>query len=119
MRAGFAMTVEAAFSFLLLFLAASALLLFRLPKHDSQAFYLCSDAAIVLAKSSAFSGSLQESLGQASRLSGLCLRAEVEGAAFSSCPEGKSEGRERISLEIPVWGGLYVENAKISCTRPA
>ena len=119
MRRGFAMTAEAAFSLILISLAIASLPLFTLHRHDSEAFYLCSDASIVLAKSGAFSGgTLQQSVDDASALSGLCIRAESALAYAASCPAGKAEGAERISLEIPAWNGAIVEKARVSCSRP-
>ncbi len=121
MQRGFAMTTEAMFALLAVALAASTLLLFNFQKHDSGTFYLCSDAAIVLAKSGAFSqgGGLQEKVSKLSGLSGMCIRVKSSGAGMDAFEcNGKREGGEKFSLEIPVWTGFGVEKAVISCSRP-
>lgn len=120
-KRGFAMTTEAMFAMLLVALAASTLFLFNFQKHDSAAFYLCSDAAIVLSKSGAFSplGNLQGKASEISGLTGMCIRVKNSGwgADTFEC-NNKQEGDEKFSFEIPAWNGLAVEKAAVSCSRP-
>ena len=51
MRSGFLMSFEAAASLLLLFAATLALPMFSLREAGAQAFFLCSDAALLFAES--------------------------------------------------------------------
>ena len=116
-KRGFVMTTEAMLSLVFLSLAFSSLLLFSFPKHDSEAFYLCSDAAIVLAKTGAFSqGSLGRATEELSDLSGMCIRAKTGFAGPQPCI-GAQAG-EKLALEIPVWGGTEASKATVFCSRP-
>ena len=116
MRRGFLMALEAAASLFLLVIAASAIPIFHLQKTSAHDFFLCSDAAVILSKTNAFSdGSLQEKLDKAASLSGLCIGASSAAAFASSC-EGNGAG-EKFSFALPVWQDGAVENATVSCWR--
>ncbi len=116
-KRGFVMTTEAMLSLVFLSLAFSSLFLFNLPRHDSEAFYLCSDAAVVLAKSGAFSsGSLDSATDALSGISGMCIRAK-QGIAGSQPCIGAQAG-EKLALEIPVWDGVALSKATVFCSRP-
>jgi len=120
-KRGFLMTVEAAFALLLILFAASSLALFNFQKHDSQKFYLCSDAAILLAKTGDFSSEqdIRGKVSEISSLSGLCVSAQWNKTLASSCADAtRGQAVERLSLEIPVWDGSRVSSARISCGYP-
>ena len=110
---GFLMSLEAAFSLSLLVIAASALPAFRLEKSEAPSFFLCTDAALALARSGAFSdGSVQEKVDSMAGLSGTCIDAE---GISSSAQECVAQPREKTSLTVPVFNGISVQNAEISC----
>ena len=91
MEKGYVLSLEAASALILLLVATSALQLYNFRQDSAGDFFACSDAAVVLAKSHAFSGEgLQEKAGQASKLSNLCISARSQLASFSSC--GKPDG---------------------------
>lgn len=108
---GFAMSLEAAASLLLLAAALSALPLFEVKSGSEPDFFLCSDAAMVLLKSGALSGDAQpQVLYEASQLSGLCL----EYGDASSCQYG---GEEKFSFTFAIWRKGSLQNATVSCWR--
>jgi hypothetical protein len=111
-KQGLAMSMEAAASLLLVFAALYCLALFWQKPGGEADFFLCSDAAQALLKSSSFSDSvlLQERAGQAAALSGLCISA----SGWASCPYA---GQERIAFTFPAWQGGEVQNATVSCWR--
>ena len=104
-RSGFAMTLEAACSLLLLAFSLSLLPYFALPAPDAPDFFLCSDAALLLAKTSSFSDAslLSHNVVEMEALSGMCISAESSGASAQSGCAG--EGAERHSFSLPFWGG--------------
>lgn len=115
-RRGFLMTLEAAYSLLLILAGASLLAAFQLPGHNPQDFYLCSDAAILFSSqdfSDAASIALHaESL---SSLSGMCISARHSlGEHSAGC--GGEQG-EVYSFSIPVQTPLGTQNAQVSCSR--
>ena len=111
---GFLFTLEAVSSLLLLMIAASFLPSFRLQESHADEFFLCSDAAGVLVKSSAFSGGhLQEKVAELENISSLCIEAGAEGAAASSsCPDTRGD---RYSFTFPVLLAGHIANASVSC----
>ena len=118
-KSGFLFTLEAASSLVLLIIASSFILAFHLPQSHAEGFFLCSDAAGVLVKSSAFSGgSLQERVGELESLSSLCIEAGAAGeTASSSCVPS---GGDKYSFTFPVLAGAAsrIENATVSCWQP-
>jgi len=116
-RRAFLMLLEAASCILLLLFAASFLRLFYLRHASAADFFICSDAALVLAKSHAFSdGTLQQKVEDASLRSGLCISAESPQQSSSSCKGGAPE---RYSFSIPIWQGGAVQSAQVGCWRQA
>ncbi|MFA6490218.1 MAG: hypothetical protein WCT52_06120 [Candidatus Micrarchaeia archaeon] len=116
-KRGFVMSAEAMFALLFLSFAASSLFLFNFQRYDAEAFYLCSDAAIVLARTGAFShGSLDDAAEELSALSGMCIKAQTDSLSPRPCP-GAQAG-EKISLTIPIWDGSQATTARITCSRP-
>lgn len=112
--AGFLMSLEAAFSLTLLLIALSVLPAFQAQKNPAPDFFLCSDAALSLAKSGAFSsGKLQDSLNSMHDLSGMCFSAASIPSA--GCPSG-AKG-EKISFSIPAFDGTALKEATVSCWR--
>ena len=108
---GFLMSLEAAASLLLVLIALSTLALFEVKQGHEGDFFLCSDAAVALVKTGAFSGGhLREAVEEASGISGLCISAGGQ----SSCSYG---GQEKYSFSMPVWSGLGVQSAEVSCWR--
>ncbi len=108
---GFLMSLEAAASLLLVLVALSTLALFEVKQGHEGDFFLCSDAAVALVKTGAFSGGrLHLAVEEAYGISGLCISAGGEG----SCSYG---GQERYSFSMPVWSGTEVQSAEVSCWR--
>lgn len=120
MKKGFVLSLEAVSSLFLLIMAVAALSLYQFRLGGADGFFACSDAAVVLSKSHAFSdGSLQEKAEAASQLSGLCIEADSPLASASSCTgENQAQG-EKFSFTIPVWQGGAVQSARVSCYRIA
>lgn len=116
-KRGFVMSAEAMFAMLFFSLAISSLFLFNFQRHDAEAFYLCSDAAIVLAKTGAFSSpdSLEGATEELSGLSGMCIRAQTDSFSPSPCPGAQAD--DKISLSIPAWDGSQATTAKVICSR--
>ena len=117
---GFLFTLEAMSSLMLLAVACSLLLSFRLPPSHAGEYFLCSDAAGVLVKSSAFSdaGVLQSRVSELEGLSSLCMEAGTTSAfASSSCAPSSGD---RYSFNFPVLSGAGggIENATVSCWQP-
>lgn len=114
--AGFLMSLEAAFSLTLLLIALAALPAFQAHKNPAPDFFLCSDAALALAKSGAFSsGSLQDSLNGMHDLSGMCFSAGSSSSAGCSL----AAPGEKISISIPAFDGTALEEATVFCWRAA
>ena len=112
--AGFLMSLEAAFSLTLLLIALAALPVFSAQKNTAPDFFLCSDAALSLAKSGAFSnGGLQGRLDGMHDLAGMCFSA---GSLSSAGCSRDTEG-EKISLSIPAFDGTELKEATVSCWR--
>ena len=113
---GFLFSLEAAASLLLLMVAASFLPAFQLKDSHAGEFFLCSDAAGVLVKSSAFSGGrLQERVAELEGLSSLCIEASTPAAAApSSCPDATAD---RYSFTLPVLEGGRIASATVSCWK--
>ena len=113
MKKGFLMSLEAAFSLALLVIAASALPAFRMEKSEAPSFFLCTDAALALAKSGAFSdGSVGQKVNVMEELSGMCIDAD---GISSSAQECRAEPREKTTVTIPVFNGASMQDSKISC----
>lgn len=113
-KAGFLMSLEAAFSLTLLFAAAYALPAFQPHRNAAPDFFLCSDAALALAKSGALSsGELQGALDSMHGLSGMCFSS---GSLSSAGCFADDEG-EKISLSLPAFDGTQVREAALSCWR--
>jgi hypothetical protein len=114
---GFLMSLEAAASFLLVLSAASLLPHLYLAENSAQAgdFFMCSDAALLLSKTNAFSGAaLQEKVEKLSRLSGMCIEADSPDASASSCESGAGE---QFAFNFPVWQAGELRQASVSCWR--
>ena len=116
-KSGFLFSLEAMSSLMLLVVASSFLISFRLPQNHAGEFFLCSDAAGVLLKSHAFGGpALQENVLELERLSSLCIEAESPGAsAASSCT---ASPKDRYSFTFPVASVGGIGNATVSCWLP-
>ena len=114
---GFLMSLEAAASLLLVMVALSALPLFSARAGREGDFFLCSDAAVALAKSSAFSGAsaLQEGVERAASLSGICLSAGSGVLSSSSCSQDARS--EVYAFSFPVWSGGAMGSARVYCWR--
>lgn len=117
---GFLMSLEAAFSLALLIIAVSALPAFHPQKNPAPGFFLCSDAALALAKDGAFSDpsgmKLRGKVRQMERLSGMCIEAEALLAhAASSCA---FVPREKTILSLPVHQDGLLLQARVSCWPP-
>ena len=117
MKKGFVMSVEAMFSLLFISLAVSSLALFNFQRHDSGLFYLCSDAAAVIAKTGDFSpaGNIESLSRGMSGLSGVCIG--IEGDFGRAHPCADAQGADTVSVSIPVWDGVKISKARISCSR--
>jgi len=115
-RKGFLMSLEAAFALTLLLIAGSALPAFSQPKNAAPDFFLCSDAALALVKSDAFSdGSLQARLDSMHALSGMCFSS---GAAVSSgCAIAAQAGGEKLSFSVPSYQGGALRKLAVYCWR--
>ena len=111
------MSLEAVSSLLLLVVALAALPLFQAKAGHEGDFFLCSDAAVALAKSSAFFGAsaLQEGVAQAASLSGMCLSAGSGAISSSTCGQGASS--EVYAFSFPVWSGGAMGSARVYCWR--
>ena len=115
---GFLMSLEAAASLLLVMVALSALPLFSARAGREGDFFLCSDAAVALAKSSAFSSAaaLHEEVEQAASISGMCLSAESGAISSSSCSQPPAQ-TEAYAFSFPVWSGREMGSATVSCWK--
>lgn len=116
---GFAMTLEAACSLLLLVFSLGLLQYFSLPEPDAPDFFLCSDAALLLAKTGSFSDAtlLSQNVKEAASLSGMCISASArELFAPSGC---LGEEKEKFAFSFPVWSGGTVHSARVWCWRQA
>ncbi len=112
---GFLMTLEAASAFFLLIIAASALVQFRLPKESAQDFYACSDAAIILSKSSGLSGAdLLVEMGKMRALGGPCVSFELDYQHYSNC-EIRVRQENIQAFNFPVWKAGVLQNATVAC----
>ena len=112
--AGFLMSLEAAFSLTLLLIALAALPVFSAQKNTAPDFFLCSDAALSLAKSGAFSnGGLQGSLDGMHDLAGMCFSA---GSLVSAGCSYASEGG-KTAFSIPAFDGTELTEATVQCWR--
>jgi len=107
--AGFALTLEALSALLLLLIALAALPLFSLPKSDAEAFFLCSDAAIVLsgAPSSESLGEMAQELGA---VSGMKITAGGENTAAQ-----KPSGARTYAFTVPRWENGRLHKITILC----
>ncbi len=116
-KMGFALSLEAISSLFLLIIAASTLPLYQFRQSSANDFFDCSDAALVLSKTRAFSdGSLQGKVGAAGEFSGLCIEASSPLVSASSCT-GEKETGEKFSFTFPIWQGEAVQDARVSCWR--
>lgn len=116
-RNGFVLSLEAASSLALLLIAASALALFSFQEANAGDFYACSDAALLLSKSHAFSdGTLGERVAQVHSLTGMCAVASSPAASSSSCG-GARDATEKFSFTMPVWQQGGLRSAKVECWR--
>lgn len=115
-RQGFAMSLEALCSIILLIVAASAMQLFSLPPQQASDFYLCSDAAVLLSKQGIPPGGLQAQVESLARLSGLCILFESEKARASSCEQPQAQA-SRTAFTIIAFEGGSAGKAQISCWR--
>ena len=115
-KEGFLMSLEAACSLFLLIISLSLFPAPSLQKGSAHDFFLCSDAAVVLLKSGAFSSqaALGEKTGQASGLSGMCISASSPGASASSCT---GRGAQEFSFSFPIWQHGSLSQAEVSCWR--
>ncbi len=112
---GYALSLEAVSAIMLLLMAVSTFELFQFPRENAHAFFTCSDSAIALSKTHAFSdGSLAEKVGLAGALSGLCIEANSPLASASSCG-GATNAGEKFSFSIPVWQAGTLQDASVSC----
>ena len=111
-KKGFAMSLEALCSVLLLMVAASAMEAFSFPPQKASDFYLCSDAALFLSKLS--SSDLQAQVDTLSRLSGRCISFESEKSRASSC-DGAQIANERLAFTIAVFEEGSAGTAQVSC----
>ena len=114
-RRGFLFSLEALLSFMFLLVSLSFLAFFdSRPSIGTSAFFTCSDASGVLAKSNAFDGvSLQEKVAALESLSGLCIEARTDlTQANSSCAYFSEE---KYSFNFPVFADSHVQHARVSC----
>jgi hypothetical protein len=115
---GFAMSLEAAFSLTLLLIAGTALPAFSPPENAAPDFFLCSDAALALAKSGSFSGTgqqLQAMLDEMHSLSGMCFS---EGSiASAGCALQKNPQKEKTAFTVPYCSAGAVGKKTVSCWR--
>jgi len=117
MRA-FLMTLESASAIFMLIIAASAFSLFSFPESSAGDFYICSDAAIILSKSRAFSdNALSLEVEKLGRLSGMCIKAEGAGSFASNCFGDSGAKKEKFSFSFPVWKDGMVQQASVGCWR--
>jgi len=117
--AGFVMSLEAACSLLLLLAAASMLAMFSLqsfPRPSQvQDFFLCTDAAAVLAKSGFSGEGALQNIRSAANLSNLCIDSS---GAFGDLSSGCIySGAERYSFTFPVWQEGSLLNATVFCWK--
>jgi len=114
--AGFLMSLEAAASLILIAISLHALQLFEARGGSEGAFYLCSDAALALSKTNAFSSAalLEEKTSEAAGLSGTCIFSETDSFFASTCgaPPGS---REVHAFSFPAWSERKVATARVYC----
>lgn len=116
-KTGFALSLEAVSSLFLLIIAVFALPLYQFRQSGANDFFACSDAAVVLSKTRAFSdGGLQGKVDAAGEFSGLCIGASSPLASASSCT-GEKETGEKFAFTFPIWQGGAVQDAHVSCWR--
>jgi hypothetical protein len=113
-RKGFAMSLEALCSIILLIVALSAMRLFLLPAQHASDFYLCSDAAMLLSSQGISQAELQAQVDALSSLSGRCISYESEKARASSC-ELSQTPHERFAFTIAVFEDGSAGKAQITC----
>jgi len=110
------MSLEAAASLMLLAISLHALQLFEFDSGSEGAFYLCSDAALVLSKTNAFSSAelLQEKTSEAALLSGTCIFSETGSFSANTCGAAP-EGKEVRAFSFPAWSMGKVATARVYC----
>ena len=112
-KAGFLMSLEAAFSLTLLLIAATALPAFSQPENTAPEFFLCSDAALALVKGGSFAdSSLQANLTDRHSLSGTCVSAEGRFSRGCSSPRPQSG---KTAITVPFYRAGAVGKATIYC----
>ncbi|MEM4633535.1 MAG: hypothetical protein QW275_00065 [Candidatus Anstonellaceae archaeon] len=110
---GFALSIEAAFSLLLLALATSTIHFFHFASQEASDYYLCTDAAILL--SGASEEGLDDYAQKLSSESGLCISAKLNSRNAPSGCIGK--GKEAFAFSIPFWSKERVERLEIHCSK--
>jgi len=90
--------------------------MFSFQRQTADAFYICSDAAMLLSKTGA-SGDLQGRVDEIGRLSGLCVSFYSDGEQVSSCGGATGVGG-RYSFPIIIWKEKSLSNARVSCWHP-
>ncbi len=109
---GYAYTLESATVLLLLLISLPAMEAFKLQSQDEQGFFLCYDAAGVLAKAFYKGEDLQQTAQQLSSLSGMCISAKGPQEA-SSCDEGTP--KEKFAFTFPIDRGGAIWEMSVQC----
>lgn len=114
--AGFLMSLEAAASLILLAISLNALQLFEIGEGQEGEFYLCSDAALALSKTNAFSGQalLEGKTSEAADVSGLCIFSEADSFSAGNCG-APPDGLEVNAFSFPAWSEGKVATARVYC----
>lgn len=111
---GFAMALEACCSLLLLLFSLQLLSPpGQVQEPDAPAFFLCSDAAALLAREGA---PLPQRVSEISAISGLCIEA-ASGGISASAGCGSAGGRQRFSFSFPAMQGKSVARLRVSCRQ--
>ncbi len=116
-RKGFAMSLEALCSIILLLAAASAMGAFHFAPSHAPDFYLCSDAAVFLSRQGVPSSGLQAQVDEISILSGRCVSFESGKTHVSSCEDSQAAD-ERLAFTIIALEDGEVGEATVSCWLP-
>ncbi len=115
-KRGFLFSLEAALSFMLLLVSLPLLALFSHSTAGEADFFLCSDAAAIIAKSKDFEEqTIREKIDKIHPLSDLCIEVKTAQIGYSSCSHFKEE---KTAFTFPIWQSGSLENATISCWRP-
>ncbi|MCX8197789.1 MAG: hypothetical protein N3F07_01140 [Candidatus Micrarchaeota archaeon] len=111
-KQAFFLSLEASASLLLLAVASSASYLMVFETQKAPIYFLCTDAAIILAGWE--EESIQQALQELSSKSSLCLKLSGDFGAFE---EGclMNAGKERFAVTFPLWLEGKAQKATLLC----